>query len=222
MSLAGKVFVVTGGASGIGKATVKKLLSQSATVHVVDLSELPVINSSGGRYIRHSRVNVALRNDVNAVFTNITQQSSRLDGLLWDVNVIGTWNTNTEFYQSVKRLCQRLPNVQDDAQPSALIVNLGTMASVRGIPGMAGYVASKHAVLGLTRTFAQEWGPMGFRSGIEGGVQVLVGTRRIPSYIFWEMAPHRFLASVFRWTTAIREVYLYRNSALYGFSKIHV
>ncbi|KAH7254763.1 hypothetical protein B0J15DRAFT_559156, partial [Fusarium solani] len=170
MSLVGQAFVVTGGASGIGKAIVKKLLELSAKVYALDLSEIPTHSSTPGELVPFSRVDVSSRASVKSVFDKISPQDSELRGLvncagilratdgseksdesfrlLWDVNVMGTWNTNTEFRNFHR---------------AASIVNLGSMASVRGIHGLSGYVASKHAVLGLSRTFAQEWGPESFR-----------------------------------------------------------
>ncbi|KAH7141830.1 hypothetical protein EDB81DRAFT_654149 [Dactylonectria macrodidyma] len=182
MSLTGKAFIVTGGASGIGRATVKKLLERSAKVYVLDVSEIPVHEDTPGQQMSYSKADVTTRDSIKAIFDKIAAQDSQLSGLvncagilrvtedsaegdetfrlLWDVNVVGTWNTNTEFYQSVKASRERSGNQNP---PAASIVNLGSMASVRGMPGLSGYVASKHAVLGLSRTFAQKWGPEGFR-----------------------------------------------------------
>lgn len=183
MSLVGQAFVVTGGASGIGKAIVKKLLELSAKVYALDLSEIPTHSSTPGELVPFSRVDVSSRASVKSVFDKISPQDSELRGLvncagilratdgseksdesfrlLWDVNVMGTWNTNTEFRNFVKASREKTSGPKEHR--AASIVNLGSMASVRGIHGLSGYVASKHAVLGLSRTFAQEWGPESFR-----------------------------------------------------------
>ncbi|KAJ3547323.1 hypothetical protein NM208_g1576 [Fusarium decemcellulare] len=183
MSLAGKVFIVTGGASGIGKATARKLLEASAKVHVLDLSEIPLHEDTPGQQVSHPKTDVAARDSVKAVLDKIAAQDLQLNGLincagvlrstdasaksdktfqlLWDVNVRGTWNINTEFYHLIKALRER--ESASKSYPPVSIVNVGSMASVRGLPGMSGYVATKHAVLGLSRTWAQEWGPEGFR-----------------------------------------------------------
>ncbi|RSM14947.1 hypothetical protein CEP52_000989 [Fusarium oligoseptatum] len=183
MSLAGQAFVVTGGASGIGKAIVKKLLERSAKVYALDLSEIPTHTDTPGELVPFSKIDVSSRESVKSVFDKISPQDPELCGLvncagilratdgseksdesfrlLWDVNVMGTWNTNTEFYKFVKSSREKKSGAEKHRPAS--IVNLGSMASVRGIPGLSGYVASKHAVLGLSRTFAQEWGPESFR-----------------------------------------------------------
>ena len=184
MSLSGQSFVVTGGASGVGKATAKKLLDQSAKVYVIDVSEIPTNSDSPGKLVPFSGVDISSRQAVKSVFDEISRQDSELRGLincaailrltsdyensdesfrlLWEVNVIGTWNTNTEFFQFIKSSREKSTG-SDAKHPAVSIVNVGSMASVRGFVGLSGYVASKHAVLGLSRTFAQEWGPQGFR-----------------------------------------------------------
>lgn len=183
MALAGKIFVVTGGASGIGKATVKKLLEQSAKVHVLDFAAIPIHEDAPGKQRSYPLVDVASRHQVKAAFETIAKQDPWVTGLvncagilrhtacsaksddtfraLWDVNVMGTWNAITEFYHHFK--LGRLDNTVERDRPTASIVNVGSMASVRGIPGMSGYVASKHAVHGITGTIAQELGPEGIR-----------------------------------------------------------
>jgi NAD(P)-dependent dehydrogenase (short-subunit alcohol dehydrogenase family) len=81
--------------------------------------------------------------------------------LLWQVNVMGVWHTTTEFHDQLQKLRQL--DAPRFARATASVVNVGSMASVRGIAGLSAYVASKHAVHGPTRTFAQELGPTGFR-----------------------------------------------------------
>lgn len=185
MSLQGRSFVVTGAASGIGRATVEKLLGLSATVHAIDKADIiPDDSNSNGKLHIHSSVDVSSRQSVELAFGTIFSTSAKLDGLVncagivrqhtstvenddlfrqvWEVNLGGTWNVSTQF---AKRFA-----VEEGAQASGQgsgasvsIVNIGSMASVRGMPGIPGYVASKHAVLGLTRAWAQEWGPAGVR-----------------------------------------------------------
>jgi NAD(P)-dependent dehydrogenase (short-subunit alcohol dehydrogenase family) len=187
MALVGKTYVVTGGASGIGQATVQKLLRQGATVHILDLADIPRYNGLPGQQVAHPGVDVGSRAQVHAMFSDIfaKKEPTWIDGLancagllrtgpcspdstgdeafalLWQVNVMGVWHTSTEFHEKLQKLRQL--DVPRFAQATASIVNVGSMASVRGITGMSAYVASKHAVHGLTRTFAQELGPSGFR-----------------------------------------------------------
>ncbi|VUC26614.1 unnamed protein product [Clonostachys rosea] len=188
MSFAGKLYVVTGAGSGIGKATVKKLLQQGATVHALDITEIPAHKNMGGQQISHEQVDISSRDSVKAAMTEIWQEISDkmwLDGLvncagilrtttyttsvkedkifdlLWKVNVMGAWHVTTEFHARLQDL--RQSDASRYAKSTTSIVNVGSMASIRGIPGMAAYVASKHAVHGMTKTLAQDLGPYGYR-----------------------------------------------------------
>ncbi|KID84761.1 NAD(P)-binding domain protein [Metarhizium guizhouense ARSEF 977] len=212
MSLLGKAFIVTGGASGIGKSTVRKLLQLSAQVHVVDVaSDIPAHAGLAGRQTNHANVDVASRKHVRAVFDKIAaraQEGVQLGGLvhcagilrpteaseagdeylrqLWDVNVLGTWNVNTELYRLVKASRESSAGgARVDALAS--IVNMGSMASVRGIPDAPGYVATKHAVLGLTRSFAQSWASVGLR--VNCVAPGAVNTPMIQGMVLEDVAP---------------------------------
>lgn len=81
-----------------------------------------------------------------------------------DVNVTGTWNMTTE---ALRRM-----STQEDVEVPGIvpksvrsvgqgsIVNVGSGASLRGVAGLAAYTASKHAVLGLTRSWARDFPKM--------------------------------------------------------------
>lgn len=81
-----------------------------------------------------------------------------------DINVAGTWNMATEALQ-------RMSTQEDIESPGIVpgsvrsvgqgsIVNVGSGASLRGVSGLAAYTASKHAVLGLTRSWARDFPKM--------------------------------------------------------------
>ncbi|EFY84315.1 hypothetical protein J3459_016972 [Metarhizium acridum] len=209
MSLLGKTFIVTGGASGIGKSTVRKLLELSAQVHVVDIaSDIPAHGGLAGQQRNHANVDVASREHVRGVFDKVAAQKDvQLGGLvhcagimrpteaseagdeylrhLWDVNVLGTWNVNTEMYRLVKASRESGAGAGVDALAS--IVNIGSMASVRGIADAPGYVATKHAVLGLTRSFAQSWASAGLR--VNCVAPGAVNTPMIQGMVLEDVAP---------------------------------
>ena len=188
-SLAGRTYIVTGGASGIGLATAKKLLSLSATVHVLDRApNPPEITGGPGKVYFYPSIDVGSRAVVAEAFKSIYEQTPDIHGLVnaagvspsgnyalegdgWaiekdstydhvmDVNVRGTWNTTTELL----RYAVSSGKIPDKDKGGMSIVNIGSMAAVRGVPTMAAYVASKHAVLGLTRTWGLEYASQGIR-----------------------------------------------------------
>lgn len=185
MSLLGKVFIVTGGASGIGRATVQKLLELSATVHSIDKTkEIPQLDEHAGCLYSYSGVDISSRHAVKSAFTTIMERSAMLNGLvncagilrttplseeadadfetLWRVNVQGTWNMGTEFYRHANRTLEKV-HASEPVAEKAAVVNIASMAGVKSYPGLSAYVTSKHAVVGLTKSMALEWGHDGIR-----------------------------------------------------------
>ncbi|KAK3191493.1 hypothetical protein K4F52_002308 [Lecanicillium sp. MT-2017a] len=185
MSLKGKSYVVTGGASGIGKATVQKLLQQSATVHAVDIaSKMPDIDEGSGKLYAYMGIDLSNRNAVSAAFKTMGERSQTLFGLvhcaaiwrsndllaedlsevdeLWRVNVLGTWITAVEFYKYTAKAPEGL-KPRDPVPTTAAVVTFSSLAGRRSFPGMSAYVTTKHATIGLTKSMALEWGPRGIR-----------------------------------------------------------
>jgi NAD(P)-dependent dehydrogenase (short-subunit alcohol dehydrogenase family) len=185
MSLQGKSYVVTGGASGIGKATVRKLLQLSATVHALDIaSTMSYVDEASGKLYFYPNVDIGDISAVAAAFRTMGERSNTLFGLvhcaaiwrstdllaedrsgaedLWRINVMGTWNVGTEFYKYAVKAPEGV-TARDPVPTTAAAVMFSSKAGVQSYPGMAGYVASKHAVVGLTKSMAMEWGPKGIR-----------------------------------------------------------
>ena len=75
-----------------------------------------------------------------------------------DVNVRGTWHFGTEAIRQMSGQARVA-----GAQGRGAIVNVGSGASLKGIAGLSVYCMTKHAVLGLTRAWAQQWGREGIR-----------------------------------------------------------
>lgn len=174
----GLVAVVTGGAGGIGQATCELLGRRDATVIVTDYSEgaasnvASVIVSTGGvaesmfldvgEEVQVSRAVATIRRDyghidilVNAAGVAGLVSSVDLSLAEWrrvlDVNLLGTF-----------LVCREVGAVML-GQGAGSIVNVASTAGLTGASRMAHYSASKHGVIGLTRSLAVEWGPFGVR-----------------------------------------------------------
>lgn len=172
MVLNGKRAIVTGGASGIGAATVRAYVREGARVVSLDVDEAGgarVCGEAGGG-ASFVRCDVA---DRAAVFAAVDQAVAALGGLdvlanvagverrtpaediaddEWDlvfsVNVKGTLYTNQAAFRHLR-------------EGGGRVINFGSGAGIRGQAGSAHYSASKGAVMAWTRTVAQEWAKYG-------------------------------------------------------------
>ena len=179
-SLAGKVIVITGAASGIGRATALICAREGAKVVVADRDRaggeqtVGMVRDGGGQG-SFVAVDVSNEDQVNAMVAHAVQTYGRLDGAfnnaaigeaitglldetnamydsMMDVNVRGVW------------LCLRAQIRQMQAQGGGgAIVNTSSAAGIQGTTKMAIYGATKHAVIGLTKAAALEFARTGLR-----------------------------------------------------------
>jgi NAD(P)-dependent dehydrogenase (short-subunit alcohol dehydrogenase family) len=174
----GKVAVVTGGASGIGRATAGALAAEGAMVAIADVDEgggeraAAAVREAGGEAF-FRRTDVRSMAEVEAVVAAAADRHGRLDVLVnnaavavpgsagemaeedWlrvlDVNLSGVW----------RGMRAAIPRML--AQGGGSIVNLSSVQGHVGFVGWAGYAAAKGGVDALTRQAAVEYAPMGIR-----------------------------------------------------------
>ncbi len=177
--LKGRSIIVTGGASGIGRAACVMFAGYGASVTVADLDEeqgrrvSSQIVDNGGRASFY-KCNVADEGDVSALVDESVRQFGRLDGAFNNAGIEGGMNV---LHEITFEQWQRLVNVDLTGvflclkyQIRAMlktgggsIVNTASSLGQKAIPFAADYVAAKHGVIGMTRAAAVDYGEQGVR-----------------------------------------------------------
>jgi NAD(P)-dependent dehydrogenase (short-subunit alcohol dehydrogenase family) len=178
-TLTGKTIIVTGAAGAIGSATAGVLAREGAKLMLVDVQAegLAMRESAlraAGAEVASAVADVSRSIEVKAFVEATVARFGRVDGLFNNAGIEGhiapTWEYDEAEFDHVTRvnvngvfLGMRHVLPLMIAQGSGAIVNTASIGSERGLAGACTYNASKHAVVGLTRTAAAEAGPMGIR-----------------------------------------------------------
>lgn len=169
--LKGKIAIVTGSSSGIGKAIALRFAQEGATV-VVAARRLPKcedtvaqINAAGGNALA-LQTDVAEESQVEHLVTETVRRYGRLDILVNNAGIFGgrrIAETTTDAFDEVMRtnvrgtfLCCRAGFAQMKTQGGGTILNMSSVAGVQAWRGTGTYSASKHAVMALTKSLADE------------------------------------------------------------------
>jgi 3-oxoacyl-[acyl-carrier protein] reductase len=160
--LAGKVAVITGGARGIGAATVERFAAEGARVVAWDLVAPP---GAGGAAAAFTRVDVTNETEVRQAVAEIVAREGRLDVLVNNAGIIRdafAADLEVEAWEQVLRVnltgtfipCRAvIPHFRE--RRAGRIINTSSISAF-GNRGQANYAASKAGVIGLTRTLALE------------------------------------------------------------------
>jgi NAD(P)-dependent dehydrogenase (short-subunit alcohol dehydrogenase family) len=176
--LAGTVVLVTGGGSGIGRATALVLGARGASVVVADVDESSARETA--RQIGADTRTSAMHTDVSdpaSVEGMVAATVERFGALDWACNIAGVSNEQKPFIDHTLAEWQRVIDVdltgvflcmqqelrQMVTQGRGAIVNVSSGAGVVAAPGQPQYTAAKHGVLGLTKQAAQEYARDGIR-----------------------------------------------------------
>ena len=169
--LEGKVAIVTGGAGGLGKETAKLFLQEGAKVLIVDLFDEPLLKTKEelSKYgeITTAKADVSQESDTINYVKTAVDHWGKIDVFFNNAGIEGKITsfveTTVENFDQVMNVNVRgvflglkhvLPVMM--AQKSGSIINTSSVAGFMGWYGITPYVASKHAVIGLTKNAALE------------------------------------------------------------------
>ena len=175
----GKVGLVTGGGSGIGRACALLLAREGASVCVADMkldsaqSVCAEIEALGAVALP-VKVDVGQQDQVQAMVATAVDRYGRLDYAHNNAGIVGggatvvdmpeeTWDRGIAVMLTGVFLCLKHEIPAMLAQGGGAIVNTSSGAGIIGFPTMANYVAAKHGVIGLTKTAALEYATSGIR-----------------------------------------------------------
>ncbi|WP_033341578.1 SDR family NAD(P)-dependent oxidoreductase [Catenuloplanes japonicus] len=181
LPLAGKAVLVVGASAGIGADTARVLAADGASLMLAARSEGPLAKitaelEEAGHTVAFTTGDISRADDVTRIVDETVGLYGRLDGAfnnaamtqggrldqvpeeefdrIMAVNVKGTWLLIREEARVML------------AAGAGAIVNVSSIGGLRGSSGMGAYQASKHAVIGLTRTAAHDFGPLGLRVNV--------------------------------------------------------
>lgn len=177
MKLDGRIAIITGAGSGMGRAMAQEFVANGATVVAVDVRTDPVAETvkllDDGRSVAQT-ADVSSRADVERVVTETVERFGRVDILC---NNAGVLDDYTPAHETTDELWNRVIGVNINGpflfsraaltpmleQGKGVIINTASISSFVAGGGGAAYTSSKHAVLGLTKQLAFDYGKRGVR-----------------------------------------------------------
>ena len=183
-SLAGKTALVTGGASGIGKAVALLYAQHGANVLICDLDAEKgqvVVEQIKGMDVRGHFVLVDVGDPAQCerLVTEAVNRYGKLDIACNNAGIGGEQNMTADYsiegWQKIINInlnsvfyCLKYELIQMMKQGHGAIVNMASILGQVGTPNSPGYVAAKHGVVGLTQTAALEYASSGIRINVVG------------------------------------------------------
>lgn len=182
--LEGKAALVTGGGNGIGRATALAMAREGARLVVADIEAetaaetVSLVNAAGGQAIAKAG-DLTKADEVEALIGSVLSAYGRLDCAFNNAGIApyqlgmqnrttaeweeAAWDQMIEINLKSVWLCMKheLPSMQ--AAGGGAIVNTASVAGLVGLRVSSGYVAAKHAVIGLTKAAALDYGGQNIR-----------------------------------------------------------
>lgn len=177
--LEGKSIFVTGGGSGIGRATAFALAREGAKLMIADYVPegaervIKEINQKGGK-AAFVHADISVRSQVEMAVNKTVEAYGRIDGAFNNAGIEGkvadtllcteeTFDRTIAINLKGVWLCMKAELQHMLKQGGGNIVNTASVAGLRGFVGLPAYNASKHGVIGLTRTAALEFATKNIR-----------------------------------------------------------
>lgn len=203
LNLKGRVAIVTGGAAGIGRATVEKFRAEGATAIAWDLTTDP-------------KVDVTSKDSIEAAVAGVMKQHGRIDVLVNNAGIL-------RDAQLVKSKDGNVTGMMDDATFDAVInvnlrgvflttraivphmikagrgviLNASSIVGIYGNFGQTNYAATKAGVINFTKTWSRELGRYGIRvNAVAPGFIATEMVKAMPDKILESMKQHTPLASL--------------------------
>jgi NAD(P)-dependent dehydrogenase (short-subunit alcohol dehydrogenase family) len=172
--LGGKIALITGAGSGIGRATALIFAREGAKIALADIAAeggeetLRTVKQAGAEAI-FVRTDVSKLAEVEALIAKVISNWGRIDCAFNNAGIDGkmaktaecteeTWNRTIAVNLTGVFFCMKAEIPHMLRQGGGAIVNTASAAGLTGSPGLPAYVASKHGVVGLTRAAALEYG----------------------------------------------------------------
>lgn len=176
--LEGRIALVTGGAAGIGLGIARCFAAEGAFVYLADINEAAAAQAAEsivgeGAACRAMSVDVSRGQDVTAMFRTVKQDHGRLDVIVNNagLNVRGDFRhmSDADWVKIREVNLDGVVRIARDGfdllkvSGSGSLINLASIMAARAVRQLAGYAATKGAVLSLTRALAVEYAPFGIR-----------------------------------------------------------
>lgn len=196
LGLEGKSIIVTGGASGIGYATVQELLDDGAYVTVCDISDkAPEFNAGNGKYI-YVKTDVTKKSEVDAMVAKAVEAFGTVDVIVNNAGIniprllvdeAGQCELDEAVWDKVMNVnlkglffCSQAAAKVMVKNKKGVIINMSSESGLEGSEGQSVYAATKNGVNALTRSWAKELGKKGVRVvGIAPGILEATGLRTL-------------------------------------------
>ncbi|QOV11708.1 3-oxoacyl-ACP reductase FabG [Viridibacillus arvi] len=201
MRLEGKVAIVTGGANGIGYATVTRFLEEGASVVIADYAKEAgeeVVKTLDPKRVQFIEVDVSNRESVKAMVQKTVDQFGRIDILINNAGITRdamlTKMTETDF-QEVLNVnlngvfhCTQEVALHMVANQYGKIINTTSVSGVYGNVGQTNYAAAKAGIIGMTKSWAKELGRKGINvNAVAPGFTLTEMVKKMPKEIIEKM-----------------------------------